>query len=292
MRVLLLFPLLITAVSGRIISYKGVEEPDQVIETQVIEQQYSYATDRLNQRKLPLDQKIYDGKFSGKGISIYVIDTGMLENDYYNFTCGYNFIGDPCDCSSAHRHGTHVGSLIGSKLFGMAPKSNVINLKVLDDSGRGMLSSVLDAMDHILSNNVTCAIVNLSLGALKSESLNGKIEEVVDAGNHVVVAAGNSGRDACDYSPSSAPKAITVGSIDMNDKKTSFSNSGKCVDVYSPGLMIPGAIGGPLVGSLSGTSMSSPLVAGLLALQMEKDGCDASLRKYKIKKRFKVAFFL
>jgi len=274
-------------VSGRTISYKGIEEEDQVIETQVIQEHYSYATDRLNQKKLPLDQISYHGPFTGQGVTVYVIDTGMSQNTFYNFTCGYNFIGHPCDCSSTNDHGTHVGSLVGSKLFGMAPESSIVNLKVLDNAGQGLLSTVLDALDYLLKQNVTCSIINLSLGALKSASFNGKIEELVDNGNHVIVAAGNAGKDACDYSPASAPKAITVGSIDSNDDRTYFSNHGKCVDVYSPGLMVPGAIGGSTVGVLSGTSMSSPLVAGLLAIEIERDGCNASLRKFKNKRKYK-----
>lgn len=272
------------------ISYKGVTEDDQNVYT--FGTPYSYALDRLNQRQLPLDHVYYNGKYTGKGISVYVIDTGMSDNIYYNFTCGYNFIGDPSNCSTTHIHGTHVGSLVGSRAFGTAPGSKIINLRVLNDSGTGSLSTVLKALDYLLEHNVTCSVINLSIGGGLSKIFNMKIQEVIEAGNRVVAAAGNFGTDACSFSPGSSPNAITVGGLDSRDKPLFFSNYGPCVDVYAPGYDIIGAYRGKNTIMLSGTSMSAPLISGIVAIRMEKKGCNARLKRSKIhnRRRYKIGF--
>ncbi len=83
------------------------------------------------------------------------------------------------------------------------------------------------------------------------------------------VSAGNSNRDACSYSPARTPAALTIGSTTSSDARSSFSNWGNCVDWFAPGSGITSANmnGGSL--SLSGTSMSSPHVAGAAALYLQ-----------------------
>ena len=78
---------------------------------------------------------------------------------------------------------------------------------------------------------------------------------------------GNDNRDACDYSPAAAEKAVTVGASTLGDERAYFSNYGKCVDVFAPGLNILSTYKGSktAVATLSGTSMASPHTAGLLA---------------------------
>ena len=290
MNLIYMFPILIHIVTANTIQYKEYTEEDNLVFTQG--NIYSHALDRLNQRRLPLDKKYYEGVYTGKNITVYIIDTGINKNIYFNFTCGYNFIkgGDCFDCSTRNVHGTHVGSLISSNLFGTAHDSKIISLRVLNDQGVGLISDVIKAIDYLLDRNVTCSIINMSIGSDKSEILNLKIQELVDNGNRVVVAAGNYGNDACRYSPSSAKGAITVGSSDSRDRRTWFTNRGKCVDVYAPGFTIIGATGGKSTAYLSGTSMSSPLIAGVLAVQMERKGCNARLRISKIRKRFKIGY--
>lgn len=288
MKTVFLLFLLLEAVYATTISYKGITEEDQP--TYTLDIPYSYALDRLNQRSLPLDRVYYNGAYSGKGITVYIVDTGMSSNRFYTFSCGYNFVDDNCDCSTSHIHGTHVGSLVGSTAFGVAPDTTLVNLKVLDDSGAGLMSTVIEALDYLLVRNVTCSIINMSIGGGKSNILNLKIEELVKAGNRVVVAAGNSGVNACDFSPSSASYAITVGAVCDNDKRVRFSNRGKCVDIYAPGCNVIGSIGGDDIQYLSGTSMSSPLITGVLALQMERKGCIANLKRTRIRKGIKIGF--
>ena len=78
---------------------------------------------------------------------------------------------------------------------------------------------------------------------------------------------GNDNRDACNYSPAGAVKAVTVGASTITDERAYFSNFGKCVDIFGPGLNILSTYRGSkyAVATLSGTSMAAPHTAGLLA---------------------------
>ena len=276
---------LIPVVSANIVSH---EYNDGYVYADVYT--YSYALDRINQRKLPLDNKLYNGQYTGSGVDVYVIDTGMNKNMYYSFICGYNFIDNNTDCQTKAYHGTYVGSIIKSKKFGVAPGTTIINLKVLNDNGVGRTDDVIRALDYLLDNNVTCSVVNLSLGGYKDIPLNQKIDQVVKSGNRVIVSAGNSGVDACDFSPSSARSAITVGSTNIKDRRASFSNRGKCVDIYAPGVDVIGAIGFSEYHMVSGTSVSAPLVSGMTALAMERGKCWSTIKRFKRRKGLKIGF--
>lgn len=91
------------------------------------------------------------------------------------------------------------------------------------------------------------------------------------------MAAGNDNSDACDYSPAAAVEAVTVGASTLGDERAYFSNHGKCVDIFAPGLNIQSTWTGSkhAVKTISGTSMASPHIAGLLAyflsLQPDRD---------------------
>jgi cerevisin len=93
------------------------------------------------------------------------------------------------------------------------------------------------------------------------------VNAAVDAGMHFAVAAGNDNADACNYSPAAAEKAVTVGASTLADERAYFSNYGKCTDIFAPGLNILSTwIGSKYaVNTISGTSMASPHIAGLLA---------------------------
>lgn len=112
----------------------------------------------------------------------------------------------------------------------------------------------------------------MSLGGDRSQSLDDAVQEAVTQGIPVVVAAGNNfGADACTQSPSGAPAAITVGATDRQDHAAAFSNIGSCLDIWAPGVDIVSDwnTGDTATMTLSGTSMATPAVAGVVALLME-----------------------
>jgi cerevisin len=106
----------------------------------------------------------------------------------------------------------------------------------------------------------------MSLGGGSSKTLDMAVNAAVDAGLHFAVAAGNDNQDACNYSPAAAEKAVTVGASSLADARAYFSNHGKCVDIFAPGLNILSTWIGDkhATNTISGTSMASPHICGLL----------------------------
>jgi subtilisin family serine protease len=145
------------------------------------------------------------------------------------------------------------------------------SVRVLDCSGKGSWSQVIAGIDWVTQNRVLPAVANMSLGGSLSGSVNTAIQNSTRAGVSYAVAAGNDNTDACKYSPSSAPEAITVGATTSSDSRANFSNYGSCVDVFAPGLYIISTSNGSdyATANMSGTSMASPHAAGVAALYLQ-----------------------
>ncbi|CCU77303.1 alkaline protease [Blumeria hordei DH14] len=211
---------------------------------------------------------VFDNASDGAGIVGYVIDTGIRASHEFGgrATMKANFIDDINEDQNGH--GSHVAATIGGASFGVAKNIELVGIKVLDAKGKGSNANVLRGRG--LAGK---AVVNISIGGSKSKALNTAIEALTKAGVTVVVAAGNSNKDATSFSPASAPSAITVGAIDpTTDKRASFSNFGAFVDIFAPGVKVlsAGIADDNAVATLSGTSMAnklaaSPHIAGLAA---------------------------
>src|SRR5207249_2816967 len=128
----------------------------------------------------------------------------------------------------------------GSKTYGVAKGVRLHGVQVLDCDGRGQTSDVIAGINWVIKHHGAKSVANLSLGGGKSTALNNAVTKLSKAGVFVAVAAGNGDAngnplDACKTSPASASSVEAVAASTSTDKRTSWSNYGKCVDIYAPG---------------------------------------------------------
>jgi subtilisin family serine protease len=144
-------------------------------------------------------------------------------------------------------------------------------VRVLDCRGSGTISGVIAGVDWVTGRTARPAVANMSLGGGASTSLDSAVRRSISSGVTYAVAAGNEGRDACNYSPARTVEALTIGATASNDAKPSWSNWGGCVDWFAPGASITSAYhsSNTSTATMSGTSMASPHVAGAAARYLE-----------------------
>ena len=227
--------------------------------------------------------------FGSVNIDIAILDTGIYNHQDLNIFSKKDFTGTSYLANDGNGHGTHVAGTAAAKddtvgVVGVAPGARLWNLKVLDDSGSGSISSLISAIDYVTANANQIEVVNLSLGCqCTSSALNTAINSAVNAGVTFVVAAGNSGINAASYSPANHPNVIAVSAIVDTDGKcgglggsstygkddslASFSNYGNVVDMAAPGVNIYSTYKSSYA-TLSGTSMATPHVSGSVALYL------------------------
>ncbi|MER7109246.1 S8 family peptidase [Streptomyces sp. NPDC000229] len=228
----------------------------------------SWGLDRIDQPYLPLNQQFHVNS-TGAGATAYILDTGI---DYRHAEFGgravpgFDAMGDGRNGQDCNGHGTHVAGTVGGATYGVARQAALVSVRVLGCDGKGAYSGMIAGMDWVAKNAKQPAVLNGSLGGPRSEAVNQAATNLSDSGVLPVVAAGNDSIDACNVSPASAARVLTVGASDHQDKETGFSNYGPCLDIYAPGAAIVSArLGGGSV-ALNGTSMAGPHVAGVAAL--------------------------
>ncbi|WP_374774604.1 S8 family peptidase [Streptomyces sp. NBC_01310] len=228
----------------------------------------SWGQDRIDQNNLPLDNSFMT-QGNGSGVTAYILDTGI---DYAHTefgsraSFGYDAIGDGRNGQDCQGHGTHVAGTVAGATYGVARKANLVSVRVLGCDGKGTWSGIIAGMDWVAKNAKQPAVLNGSLGGDRSAAVNDAATALSDAGVLPVIAAGNDAKDACNVSPASAARVLTVAASNQWDEETSFSNYGTCVSLYAPGQAIVSAkLGGGSV-ALDGTSMAAPHVAGVAVL--------------------------
>lgn len=239
----------------------------------------TWGLDRIDEKSLPLDGA-FTRQTSGVGVKAFIIDTGIY-SAHSQFQkrvgSGFSAIRDGKGTEDCNGHGTHVAGTVGGKDSGVANAVTLIPVRVLNCQGSGNWSGVVAGIDWIIKNKGTNkAVANMSLGGPKIASIDTAVSNLINSGVVVVVAAGNDGLDACNYSPANVPSAITVGASSYNPSAASegvasYSNTGSCVDIFAPGSAIKSAWIGNINASntISGTSMASPHVAGIVARYLQ-----------------------
>jgi aqualysin 1 len=249
-------------------------EADQVVTIDTTQSGATWGIDRIDQRALPLSGT-YTYNNTGAGVTAYIIDTG-IRFSHSQFggraTSGYDAVdgGTADDCNG---HGTHVAGTVGGSTYGVAKGVSLVAVRVLDCGGSGSTTGVIAGVDWVTNNHQSGqpAVANMSLGGGASTSLDTAVSNSIKDGVTYAIAAGNSNRDACKYSPARVSTAITVGATTNTDARASYSNYGTCLDIFAPGSSITSSwySSDTATNTISGTSMATPHVAGVAALYLQ-----------------------
>lgn len=241
-------------------------------------------------------------QLTGKNVNIAFIDTGILKHSDFclcenRIKFFKDFVNDKIDCYDDNGHGTFVagvcsgnGALSCGKYSGIAPQSNIISLKALNKQGEASADKILNAMEWVFDNykKYDIKIVCMSFGSEPlgyNDPIMAGAEALWREGIVIVAAAGNSGPEYQTIkSPGVSSQIITVGGFNDNridnDFKSDyfelaeFSSRGPAFQRYKPDLVAPSV---DIIScsikkgytTLSGTSVATPMIAGLCALILE-----------------------
>ena len=259
-----------------------------------------WGLDRINQKRLPLDSRYHPVAYNGTGSNVFIVDTG-IDTDHEQFSVRGNNkrivknlfdVADPDQLivptnNDNVGHGTHVAGTIGGNDVGVSPGANLYGVRVLDENGSGDEMSIAEGLNFVrlwyLQNNLPPSVISMSLGGscgslekCLEDILVNVVEELTSIGIVVVTAAGNGNCDSCLESPAFAPSSITVGASSETDEAAFFSDFGKCIDIFAPGINVVSACARVKCGnhlnetiSFNGTSMACPHVSGVVAQLLE-----------------------
>jgi subtilisin family serine protease len=222
------------------------------------------------------------GYGSGVGKTAWIIDTGVdsghpdltvdktRSKSFLTSSSGGNW-SLPWD---ENGHGTHVSGIIAAKdngigVVGVAAGATIVSVRVLDKSGAGYVSTLISGINYVAANGKKGDVVNISIGASPSTALDNAVIALANKDIYVAIAAGNNAADAKNYSPARVSNAnvYTVSAMDSFGSFASFSNYGATTIKYTaPGKNIISTYMGSVYKNMSGTSMASPHMAGILLM--------------------------
>lgn len=247
----------------------------------------------------------------GDGIVVAVVDTGVNlnhsdisanawvnpgeipnnnidddNNGYIDDINGWDFYENNAEADDPNSHGSHVAGAIAATannntgVVGVAPNVKIMAIRGLGRTGSGAATNLIAGIYYAVNNGAD--VINNSWGGVAfSQALNDAINYAHEAGVIVVSAAGNNNSDSSKFYPAGYKNSISVGAVDSNDMKASFSNYGNDIDVVAPGVDIlslnseansylaeryPNSVLANDYLHISGTSMASPYVAAVAAL--------------------------
>ncbi|MBM7661605.1 hypothetical protein JOC85_002408 [Bacillus mesophilus] len=215
--------------------------------------------------------KTWEAGYTGQGIDVAVLDTGVSTHSDLNIKGGVSFLENSTSYHDDNGHGTHVTGIINAQnntigTRGVAPNANVYSLKILDSQGYGTTFDLAAAIEWSIQNKMD--IINLSFGYLNEDPV---IKELLDTaynnGILVVAAAGNNVEEV--MYPARHASVISVGAVDEMNLKADFSPTSNEIELVAPGVGIISTYLNNEYSIISGTSMATPYVTGILALLKE-----------------------
>lgn len=253
-----------------------------------------WGLDRIDQRSRTLDGR-YTTPTTGAGTTVVVIDSGInlghteftgriLTDLDLDFVDGDNTAAE-CSRGPGAGHGTHVAGTAAGSTVGVAPEASILPLRVFNCNGEAWFDDLWYAFDYtrqLTETHPQRMVVNYSGGAYTDQlgpggaeavaELEAAVQRVIDAGVPVVTAAGNDDRDACLSTPGRVPGVINVSATDRSDRRSWFSDAGRCADLFAPGSAITSAWIGSSTAlrTIDGTSMAAPHATGVVARLLER----------------------
>jgi len=215
-----------------------------------------------------------DNSAWGKGVSIAVLDTGVTGSKAFSSSIySVNLVDLPNDPSTQSGHATAVASMIIGQdplTPGVAPGSSIISIRIANDLGQS--DSFLLSQGIVAAVDAGAQLINISMGSFGDSALvRNAIEYARAAGAMIFAASGNNGTERVSY-PAANAGVIAVGAVDAMGNHLEFSNTGSELAISAPGYGLNAAWIGDQPASVSGTSFSSPIVAGAIAALMSRPG--------------------
>lgn len=224
-----------------------------------------------------------DGKYAynatGRDVTAYMIDSGIFTGHpefQGRARVGRDFtteVGTDLENQDGFGHGTHVAGLVGSATYGLAKEVELVAVKVFNHRGdTADTPTMLAAMDWVIEDQKAQGkrgVVNMSLGGDADDVMDAAVRKLVESGFPVIVSAGNDNSNACSFSPSREPVAITVTAVQSMGLKPPFANFGKCVDLIAPGDGIRSTWKNGRTDVWGGTSQSAPQATGAAAIYLQ-----------------------
>jgi subtilisin family serine protease len=201
------------------------------------------------------------------------IDTSRPDELNVNTSMDKDFINSDNDANDDNGHGSHCAGVIGDNNttypIGICPGVELIGVKVLNSQGSGSYSVIIAGIDYVAGNLISgkMNVVNMSFGGGVYDPLDDAVKGLADKGAYICIAAGNSKKNANNYSPSRVEydKVFTISAHDAAGKFASFSNYGNPpIDYAAPGVTIFSCYKDGGWAWMSGTSMSAPHCCGIL----------------------------
>jgi subtilisin family serine protease len=223
-----------------------------------------------------VDAELVHPSNKGTGVKVAVLDTG-IDLDHADLAVSGNvtFVPGTTSGDDDHGHGTLVAGIVAALdndigVIGVAPEASLYAVKVLNQSGDTVPSSVLSGLEWSLDNNMQ--VMNLSFGGILEmpSVVREALDNAYNAGIVIVAGAGNGGNASGEgnnvWSPARYAPVIAVGATDQQDARYSSSSTGYTLELMAPGVSIYSTAMGGDYGYITGTSASSPHVAGVAAL--------------------------